>query len=541
MPAPPGGGGGGARWGLLLVWGAVGGCVLLPLGAVVVRTLGGVGALGGAEVMPSPAGLAALGRSAGYAGLIATLATVLAWPVAVAASRARAAWLVVVGTPMLLPAYLAYAGWSIARAPTTPLGRLIGAAPERGMEWLPMLVGRGLAVWGLALWAWPLAAVVIAAGLRAVDAQIGESLRLERVGPLGRARTLGRAAWPSVAAGWALVALVMLGSAVPLHVARVETYAIRVWMALDEHPGEPWRAWVVAWPLVAVAAAAGWVLSGRLAGAGRRLALLAADETRPQRVGLGTLAAAGVAWVLAVVVPFGLFWSSMGGVGAIGRLIDRAGAGLATSGGVGAAVGAGSAVLALGAAQATGAARGRLGSLRVALAIGLAWALVPGVLVGAAVAQFVRVLPEAVGDSVAPMVLAHLSRVAFLPVLVGAWVGSSEAGGIAEARLVDGALGVASWVRTSLRSALGPALGVGFACGCLSFHEIESSVQVQTPGIDHMAQRLLQWLHYERMAELSAAGVLLLGVGILVGIGVSAGVLIAGGWSRSRTLDDPGR
>lgn len=523
--------------GLSSIWVVFGVCVLIPGATVVFRAASGLGETGLGDLVPSGAGLLALGQSVVYSVVIATVATVLAWPVAVAVSRARAAWLLVVATPMLLPSYLAYAGWSIARAPTTPIGKWLGTAPERGLEWVPFWVGRGLAAWGLALWVWPLAAVVIAGGLRAADSQVGDSLRLERCGPVGRARTMARAAWPSVLAGWSLAALLMLGSAVPLQVALINTYAIRVWVALDEHPGEPWRAWLVAWPLLIVAVVAGWVISGRLARAGTRVASLATDEERASRPRPASVALATVPWVLAVVAPFGLFWSSMGGVGAIGRLVDRAGVAFSTAAGVGAIVGGASVVLALGSAQATSAARGRLGSLRLALALGLIWALIPGVLAGAAVAQFVRVLPEPVGRTILPTVLAHVSRVAFLPVLVGVWLGSSEAGGVAETRVLDGALGPANWARTSLRSVLGPALGVGFACMCLSFHEIESSVQVQAPGIDHLAQRLLQWLHYERTAELSAAGVLLLGAGIVVSLLVALGT----GLSRSRTLKDTRR
>lgn len=517
------------RW---IVWAVLGVGVIAPGALVAVGAIGGLRTTPLGELLPAPVALRALWRSVWYASLIATLATAMAWPVAVVIARARARWLIVVATPMLLPAYLAYAGWSIARAPTTPLGRWIAAAPEHGMGWVPLIAGRGVAVWGLALWAWPLAALVIGAGVRAVQSQIGDPLRLEHLPPLGRSRTLARAAWPSLAAGWGLVALLMLGSAVPLHVARVETYAIWVWITLDEHPGEAWRAWLVAWPLVLVAVAAGWVLSGRLAGAGRRLAAIATEDPPPARRTVWSIGAGALPWGLSVVAPFALFWSSMGGVGAIGRLLDRAGTGIATSAGVGAAVGGIGVILALAAAQATAASRGRLGSVRIALALALAWALVPGVLVGAAIAQSVRFLPSGVEDSVIPMVVAHTSRFAFLPLLVGGWVGASEAGGIAETRVLDGALGVANWVRTSLRAVLGPALGVGLACGCLSFHEIESSIQVQTPGIDHMAQRLLQWLHYERMAELSAAGVLLLGLGIVA----SAAVVIASGRGRTRTL-----
>jgi ABC-type Fe3+ transport system permease subunit len=180
-----------------------------------------------------------------------------------------------------------------------------------------------------------------------------------------------------------------------------------------------------------------------------------------------------------------------------------------------------------------------LGWLRVVLACAVAWALVPGVLVGAAVAQFMRlpIIPEVIEQSAVPMVIAHLSRASFLPILVGIWLGSSEAGGLADTRLLDGATGLRNWVRTSLRSAIGPALAVGLACGCLSFHEIESSVQVQPPGIDHIAQRLLQWLHYERMAELSAAGVFLLGLGIVASVLVVLGAVLG----RPRTQSGPRR
>lgn len=506
----------GERAGHAWIWFVFGICVLAPGLGVLVRTIEGIAHAGIADMAMTPARWTSLVRTIVYAGLIATLASALAWPVAAVVSRARAVWLVVLATPMLLPSYLAYAGWSIARAPTTTIGRWIAAAPERGTDWIPLAVGRGLAVWGLSLWAWPLAAVVIAAGLRAAGPDVVESLRLERCGPWRGWRTQARSVWPSIAAAWGLVALLMVGSAVPLHVARVETYAIRVWMTLDEHPTEPWRAWLTAWPLVVLAIGAGWAVSGRLARAGRRLTTLATGENRALRPSPASVTAAALPWILAVVVPFGLFWSSMGSPRALGRLLDRAGGGLATSAVVGCVVGLLAVSLCLAAAQATAAARGRLGGLRIVLAVAVAWALLPGVLVGAATAQMMRLpgIPDALAQSAAPMVIAHLSRVAFLPMLVGIWLGAGEAGGISETRLLDGATGLANWARTSLRSVIGPALAVGLACACLSFHEIESSVQVQPPGIDHMAQRLLQWLHYEQMTELSAAGVFLLGLGI---------------------------
>ena len=53
----------------------------------------------------------------------------------------------------------------------------------------------------------------------------------------------------------------MIGSAVPLHLAQIDTYAIRIWLGLNEtRREEHWKVWLAAWPLVAAAIAAGWTL-----------------------------------------------------------------------------------------------------------------------------------------------------------------------------------------------------------------------------------------------------------------------------------------
>lgn len=479
---------------------------------------------------------ASIGRTCVYAGGIALLAVLLAVPVAMVVARARPVWQLVLAAPMLLPSYLAYAAWSIARAPTTPIGRWIAAAPERGQEWLPLLASRGLAVWGLALWAWPLAALVIAMSLRATSAQLDDPLRLDCARALQRVKARLGAARPGLVAAWGLVALLMLGSAVPLQVARVETYAIRVWIVLDSHPAEPWRAWLGSWPLAVLAIGAGWLLSGRLARAGAQMAELT-DASAPnaqvlRRSWSAWIARAGAAalpWMLSVLVPLGLFWWSMGDPRMLGVFLERAGSGVATSLAVGAVVGgvAGATCIAVaqlaGTMRATG--RGRA-VVRWLLAACLAWTLLPGVLTGSAVAGAMRlsIVPDAVGDSAFPMVVAHVSRCLFLPVMVGIWLAAGESRGIGDSRRLDGATGLIAWARTALRTALGPSIAVGLACMCLSVHEIESSLQVQSPGIDHLAQRLLQWLHYEQTTELSAAGVLLLGLGV---VGSALAVLLS--------------
>lgn len=538
------------RFGRLVSPGWIGGvfgvAVLLPMCVVAGAMFLGVVEHGFGEASLTTAGRSALARTLAYAAGIGLLSTLLALPAAALVAGRRAGWLLALAAPMLLPSFLAYAGWSIARAPTTQIGRWIAAAPERGQEWLPLVVSRGLAVWGLSLWAWPLAGVIIALGFRATWSQLDDALRLDCVRAGQRARTRLAAAWPSVFAAWALVTLLMVGSAVPLHVARVQTYAIRVWTTLDTHPGEPWRAWLAAWPLALLAGSAGWVVSGRVARGGRRLAALAEpgaeSSGRGPNPGVVVWVAAVLPWALAVVVPFVLFWSTMGSPRMLGVFLERAGRGVATSLMVGAAVGAIASTTCLAVAHAASAAgSNRLGgiALRGLLAACLAWALLPGVLVGAAIASVMRlpVVPDVIADSVVPMIVAHVSRVLFLPVLVGLWLASSEAWSIDESRRLDGATGPIAWGRTALGSVLGPSLAVGLACLCLSVHEIEASLQVQSPGIDHLAQRLLQWLHYERTAELSAAGVLLLGLGVVGSIFAIVLTRLSG----MRTRTGPGR
>lgn len=510
------------------VW--IGGVFALTIGVpfvVVAKAMVGAAAAHDlSDAALTASGWASLARTCVYAGSIALLAVLLAVPVAMVVARARSVWQLVLAAPMLLPSYLAYAAWSIARAPTTPIGRWIAAAPERGQEWLPLVASRGLAVWGLALWTWPLAAIVIAMSLRASSSQLDDPLRLDCVSAPQRWKARLGAALPGILAAWALVALLMLGSAVPLHVARVETYAIRLWIVLDSHPAEPWRAWIGAWPLAVLAVGAGWVLSGRLARAGARMAELSDASAPPAQilrcawpVWIARAAAAAVPWLLSVLVPLGLFWWSMGDARMLGVFLERAGSGVATSLAAGAVVGAVAIVTCIAVAQLAGTlgatSRGRT-LVRWLLAACLAWTLLPGVLTGSAIAGAMRlgIVPEAVRDSAFPMVLAHVSRCLFLPVMVGLWLAAGEARVIGESRRLDGATGPIAWARTALRTVLGPAIAVGLACLCLSVHEIESSLQVQSPGIDHLAQRLLQWLHYEQTTELSAAGVLLLGLGV---------------------------
>src|ERR1043165_492162 len=249
-------------------------------------------------------------KTVAVAALVAAVATLLGWPGAWAMRNVPARTAVVLVLPLLFPSYLVSAGWGLLRAPGTALGDWLITSHSGAV----VGVGFGLALAGLCLWASPIAALLIGAQLARTDADVIEALRMV---PAPRWRywlaLLGMARGGVVAA-LAAVFLVTLGSAVPLHVAQLDTYAIRLWRTLDESgPGEHWRVWVTAWPLIVVAIAAAWFLSARLRAESAETAR--GTHAAPGRVRIsGAVIAAAAVWALAVVVPAVLFALSLRGV-----------------------------------------------------------------------------------------------------------------------------------------------------------------------------------------------------------------------------------
>ncbi|MFO0492674.1 MAG: hypothetical protein ACK51T_09575, partial [bacterium] len=92
--------------------------------------------------------------------LIGVAATLLAWPTAWwvrSLGPRRERWaLALLIVPMVLPTYLAFAGWGLARGPGTPVALWMSRVPA-----LSALLGQVLACVSLALWAWPIATFVL--------------------------------------------------------------------------------------------------------------------------------------------------------------------------------------------------------------------------------------------------------------------------------------------------------------------------------------------------------------------------------------------
>lgn len=478
---------------------------------------------GDGKALPVSFGPALLIESLAWAGLIAALAVALGWPMAWAARRWGWRAGAVLMAPMLLPPYLSYAGWNLLRAPDTWVGAWLERAAAEGHRWAPIAAGRVLAVAGLALWAAPIAAMALAVVARRVDDEVLDQLALD-AGP----RTLrhrARLLLSGIVAAFLFVGLLMLGSAVPLHLAQVPTWSITLWKGLDlTPPGEHWRLWLRAWPLM-------WCAFGGVAVLGVVLRPAAAwSEPRPGPGRGGASALALAAPVLGVGVPLVLFAVNLRSAASLAtfwRVSGEAVAdGLIVAGGV-AAVSMGLVVV----VWAAAARRSRGWALGVVAILAVA-ALLPGVLVGSAVARAWDGV-GAVRDSAALVVLAHLARFAAVAGLAGVWLRVTEPREAEDARMVDGVAGLWGrrgwwgWWAACWPGQRGVIVGAGLAAGVLSFFEIESAIVVQPAAMQNLSRQILGYLHFARTEEFSAAAVMLMTAGLAVAAGAA---WLAAGW-----------
>lgn len=454
-------------------------------------------------------------------------ATLLAWP---------AAWLIrlrgwrilpLLLVPLMLPNYLPYSGYSTIRAAGTPLGNALASLVDIGWPDAPALAGRLLAGVGLALWAWPISAVVLGATFRRLDEQVLEALRLDAP-PLRRLLQVVRISGFGIMSSIGLVALLMLGSAVPLHLAQVPTYAVKVWLDLTLSPGD-WRIWLGAWPLMVLATLGAVVTVSAIA---RQFGRPDEAQLPPKKPVTGTRIASTIVWLLAVAVPLGLFIATVHGFKPYVNFWRTTSQPVLTSAGV--AVGVGLVGVALAAAfwqglSASGA--GRLTpTLRLCLLLLMVTGLLPGVLTGAAVTTAITITPRAydLGDSPLALVIAHTARFGFIAALLGCWLAAIEPRQERDLRALDAGLGLKSWLAACLPLQGGALAGIGLALASLSFHEIEAAVVVQPPGSPSLAQVMLNHLHQLRMQDVAAAAVSVVVMALLIAL--------ASAWAAGHTL-----
>ncbi|MBL8963146.1 MAG: hypothetical protein KF787_11475 [Phycisphaeraceae bacterium] len=458
----------------------------------------------------------------GWAIGIGACSTALAWPAAWAFRRHGAVVLPWIAAAMTMPSYLAYAGYGLVRSPGTWLGDWLSGMAQQGWHWAPIVAGKALAFAGLSLWSWPIPALVMGWAVSRVDSGVLDAMAMDRIGPFRRAAMLARILARPLASSVGIVSLVMIGSAVPLHLAQADTWSIALWFALDLTPWDSrWRVWLLAAPVMGIAAAAGWRVAA-WAGRGSEMPEWCPPDRRGGRASTWLTI---LVWLLATVAPVALFAWSLNRWGSLATFwivnADAVGWSAAvwvTTGAIGAATCA--AVWMLGSSG-----RGAWFT-RVVVASLVAIGLSPGVVVGALVNQAwsSREWTRPIADSFAIVTLAHLARFAWVPALIGCLLAGAEPEERRRQRRLDGATGWRGWWLACGAPGAGMIVSAGVLTGLLSMHEIESTVMVQPPGIDSLSRRILQFLHFSRMEDLSAAGVWLVGGGLVLAC-LAAGVL----------------
>jgi hypothetical protein len=428
----------------------------------------------------------------------------------------------------MFPSFLAYSGWGILRAPLTVTGDFIGSLRDSGWEWLPGFIDRTLAIGGLSLWAAPLAAIAMLPGVRALSDHTLDASRLECAG-FPRVVFLLRALIGPILFAVLVVAAIMLGSAVPLHLARVQTASILLWAQLDlTPPAQHWRVWIAAWPIVLAAALLARATSVLGTSADTAPTTTPNPRRTPWWVAVAALSVVGIG----TLVPMALYATNLRSPSALFRYWRDHAPAVTTS----ILLAVCSAGLAVGLTLAAWyAASNGQGGRQAALVRRLAavWTfagLLPGVMVGSAVARgFARLdaLGFQLGDSFLPILVAHAARFGFLPLWVGIWMAASEPRETRDQRLIDGADTVPAWFRASVLGSPGTLAGVAAAVFVLSLHEIEAAVLTLWPGGSLLTRVILSDLHFFRTQELAA--------GVVVMAGLFVPPALAAAWFFGRT------
>jgi iron(III) transport system permease protein len=519
--------------------------VVWPATGMVIFIVGEIGhgrAHVGSALIPAPLLFA---RTLVWAGGVALIATTLAWPVAWAMRRRGSALGIWFWTPLLLPNYLAYSGWGLLRAPQTWLGDRIETLAGQGTVWLPIAAGRAVAVFGLSIWVWPLAAVVLATGIRRLDQSVLDAIDLDVRSAVRRMLVRLSISRSSLVAAICLAMLVMIGSPVPFHLAQVPTYAIELWLKLAEGPtsADPWLA---SWPLIVLAGFGGWIVSSRVLDRGDGASM---DSNHSGRTRWAGVVFAVMLLSLSVLVPLALFANAVVDWGHARTLWRTSREAVGNSAEV-------AWFVAIGCAGLTALIHSGLTDRNSRSRALTAWCVrtfiivgvLPGVLTGAAIARAWAMLPGGrwITDTNTIVVLGHLARFGFIPAILGAllaWMQPEEERAL---RDLDSPGGIDYWLGAVLPRAWPVMAASGVVTFALSLHEIEATIMLQPPGAGSLAHQLLGDLHFFRKEELSISVVVLGGSGLILAAIVA---ILTTQWRRGnvgtsqfrREPDEPGQ
>ena len=479
----------------------------------------------------TPVGIAALALdrvvlTVLLAALIGLLGSALAWPVALATRGLGGRWLTLCVLPLFVPVYLVPGAWRTLLDPSSSIGSWLLRRSLQGEVNLLQLVDQLLAIIGLSIWVSPIAWIILHLRWRSLGGAI-EALRLDCPGRVRMQFAILSLGKTTVVRAIAVVALIMLAQTVAFDLAQIETVsnATRISVSL----GRMQEAWLIASPVLLIALCASLWFASRFA-----VSRSSGEITRPPR-SMNQSRSARLCRTMLVLLPLAvgvllptlLLGGSLRDLSAVEQFVQRSGGAIMSTlwnaamvGGLG---------LCLGIAM-TIALRLTPRVARVCAGAFAMLALIPGVLLGAAIAHAARLeaLPEALGDSPLPLLVAHLGRFGILACLGAVWLRAIEPRELDDLAKLRGP-GYRGWLRADLPRHLVGLLGFAFMIAALSIHEIETSVLLQPVGTDALARFMLELLHYQRRDDLAGGVLVISGLSVLVAV---AGGILASPWLK---------
>ena len=463
-------------------------------------------------------------RSLGWASLVATCAVVLGYVpgklvggIFSAHSRSRqSAWLFLLLSPLLLPAYVLYYAWSLPLSPTSPLGKWLMSQPS-----LASGIAQALSLLAVVLWFWPLAALLLAQGWRNIDPGIMENAALDAQ-PWQRAWHVMLPLLRSpLLLAWSVCAALAMTEFTAFHLAGLRTAGTELSVMYDL-TGSASAVVQRAWPLVLPAGGIALVLlcSPIMHASPREGLARPAGSIRSGRtlraVVLGLLG-------ISIIVPVCLLLQATRGIEPLRRFLAMHWDELACSSGVSAA----GAVACL-AISATAMALSRCGSHSRGLAmlsrvmrytILLAMFL-PPVLLASAVLEAMAGSHLPAGLRESPLVVSWgltLRYAGAALVLMHLAMGSRDRQ-LAEMAAIDGASATQAWWHVHLPRLWPTLAGCFVLVGMLGMTEVPSTMILLPPGVPNFAQRLMNQMHYARDAQVIASCLVLCGVYVLLAL-----------------------
>jgi len=418
------------------------------------------------------------------------------------ARRGRNAVLIACLVPLLLPRYLLLYAWDLVRSPMTPLGDFLSSRAE--LATAAAAVTSSMAV---VLGYWPLAALLIGFGWRAMDRDVQRSAALDAGGLKRLAFVTLPLLGPAVLLAFGVCFVLALSEFAAFHLAGIETFGTLLW-DLYEETGSVGHVARAAWPAAVPAAVVAVALWRRSADWATRPPV--AEPAPPRRPAAYWCVFAALL-VLTIVVPIALLGASVRDAQSFAKAYDtyhgKLGLSLLTAGAAAVA-----AMIVAAGALALGAF-GRLGRALTCVVhptILLA-ALLPGGLIAASLVHLQGLLrattPFQEGwYSVSAGLTARFAGLALILLRFGAEARSRR---LSELAATDGATWSGTWWHVHLPIIWQLPVATLALLTALGLIELQATAILLPPGGPDFAQTLLNQMHYARDQQVIAVCLML--------------------------------